>query len=194
MKHQYKAVFLDRDGVINHNVFYSDSQEWESPRKPEELKLISGVFLAIKKIQQANYKIFIVSNQPSAAKGKTSIDNLKAISSLLLAQFKKNNIYLTEAYYCYHHPAGIIPSYTKQCLCRKPSPYFLLQAQKKYQLDLKKSWMIGDRVTDIECGQKAGVKVLGITPDHPCIKPQQNKVVWHKNLTEATSSLLKENY
>jgi D-glycero-D-manno-heptose 1,7-bisphosphate phosphatase len=160
------AIFLDRDGVINKNVFYHDTQEWESPRTPREFEFIEGAVNAIQRLHQADYALFIVTNQPSYAKGKTTLEDLKDILDDCVFKLKKAAIPIVHAYCSYSHPQSIIPALKFDCPYRKPSPGALLQAARDYNLDLKASWMIGDRETDIECGHKAGVRTIRVAPDY----------------------------
>ena len=168
-----RAVFLDRDGVINRNVYYADTGEWESPRVVSDLALMDGVLPALRSLQRANFLLFIVSNQPSFAKGKTTLDDLRAIHDEMESLLTADGIRLTEAFYCFHHPRGIVPELAVQCDCRKPSAHFLLEAARNYDLDLRESWMIGDRDTDIECGQAAGVRTIQVERDHPSARATQ---------------------
>jgi len=162
-----RAVFLDRDGVINHNVYYADTGEWESPRRTADFIFMNGVLPALESLQRADFLLFVVSNQPSFAKGKTSLDELHAVHAHMEYLLEANKIRLTDAYYCFHHPAGIVRELAVQCNCRKPSPYFLLAAASDYGLELPESWMIGDRDTDIKCGHAAGVQTIQVKGDHP---------------------------
>lgn len=150
-----RAVFLDRDGTLNPEIFYADTQAHESPRTPQELTLLPGAAEALLRLQQAGFLLFLVSNQPNVAKGKNTSAELAAIHGRLEQLLAASGVTLTESFYCYHHP-----DYTGPCPCRKPSPHFLLQAQARYNLDMVHSWMIGDRDSDIECGRRAGVRTL----------------------------------
>ncbi len=167
------AVFLDRDGVINHNIYYKDTDEWEAPRVPSDLVLIDKSLDGMKKLQKEGFLLFIVSNQSSYAKGKTTLQNLKAIHLQLMTLIVEEKISITDTFYCYHHPKGAVPSLSHFCKCRKPSPYFLFLAEKLYPIDLKHSYMIGDRDTDLLCAKQAGVCPIGIQPDHPLTKKNQ---------------------
>ncbi len=167
---KFPAVFLDRDGVLNKNVFYPDAGEWESPRTKADLELCVGVGKALERLIQAGFKLFIVSNQPSFAKNKTSLDDLKEVAVQLESSFAAQGVTFCEAFYCYHHPQGVQPGYSGSCNCRKPAPYFLIQAAGKYDLDLSRSWMVGDRDSDIECGLAAGVTTIQVMSDHPTEK------------------------
>jgi D-glycero-D-manno-heptose 1,7-bisphosphate phosphatase len=161
-----RAIFLDRDGVINKLVFNHLTKEYESPHYVEDLELYQWTLEALQKLQEKGFLLFLVSNQPSFAKGKTSLENIKAIHNRFHIYVTDNGIKFTEYYYCYHHPQGIIPEFTCKCECRKPSPYFLLKAKKEFHLNMENSWFIGDRDTDIFCGQSAGVKTILIEEEH----------------------------
>ena len=168
-----RAVFLDRDGVINHNVYYADTGEWESPRKVADFALMEGVLAALASLQRAEFLLFVVSNQPSFAKGKTSLNDLRAIHIQMERLLSASGIQLSEAYYCFHHPRGTVPELAGPCECRKPSPHFLLAAARDYGIELPDSWMIGDRDTDIECGHAAGVQTIQVEGDHPSPAPRR---------------------
>lgn len=165
-----RAIFLDRDGVINRNIFYSDTGEWESPRIPDDVELHSNVIEALRMAEAAGYKLFVVSNQPNAAKGKSTVEELQQAHEKLARVLQESGIRITEFYYCYHHPDSTSKPFGGRCDCRKPSPYFLHKAEKDYRIDLQHSWMIGDRATDIACGISAGVRTVRVLPDHPSRK------------------------
>ena len=155
-----KAVFLDRDGVINALVFNAGTGCWESPHRPQDARLLEGSAQAVKSLASAGYMIFVVSNQPSYAKGKASLEDLREVHEKIAAELSAAGAPVTEFYYCYHHPSGNKPGYSLVCECRKPKPYFRLKAAGKYGLDMAASWLIGDRDSDIECGTAAGVRTV----------------------------------
>ena len=166
-----KGVFLDRDGVINPNIFNKSTGEWESPHQPDDFYLFPWTLEALRKLQDNGYKLFLVSNQPSYAKGKTSLENIKAIQDKFHTILNNNDICFTEYYYCYHHPNGIVPEFSIKCECRKPGILFVKQAESKYSITLESSWFIGDREADIICGFKAGTKtIMVIDTDRPQTK------------------------
>lgn len=154
------AVFLDRDGVINYPVLNPQTNEHEAPSSADSLRLFPGVLEALKVLQKLNYKLFLVSNQPDYAKGKTKLENLHSVHNRLHSILTENNILFSEYFYCYHHPNGIIPEYSFICKCRKPGNLFLTEAKAKYNLDFSKSWMVGDSDVDIFCGQSVGIKTI----------------------------------
>lgn len=141
-----KAIFFDRDGVLVKTV------NNRAPWREEELELYSEVD-CLKQLK--GYDLFLISNQPDAAKGKTIYAELHKIHERFHKILKSKGIYFKRYYYCYH---------TKEdnCSCRKPSPYFLLKAKKDYNLDFSQSWLIGDKNTDIECGMNAGIMTIKI--------------------------------
>jgi D-glycero-D-manno-heptose 1,7-bisphosphate phosphatase len=156
-----RAIFLDRDGVINRNIWNPATQAYESPLAPEQFELLPNVISALQILRDREYLLFLVSNQPNYAKGKASMHTLNAIHDRLEKSLKEADISFAAYYYCFHHPV-----YTGWCICRKPSPYFLFKARNSFGIDLNHSWMIGDRETDIGCGSAAGTLTLKISTIH----------------------------
>jgi len=156
-----RAVFLDRDGVINRNVLNAGTGKYESPLTENDFELIPGTLGAMRALQAAGYLLFLISNQPNYAKGKCSLSTLHSIHERLLGELAQADIRFSRFYYCFHHPHGSIAGYSRTCECRKPSPYFILRARSEFNLDdLSCSWMVGDRRTDVECGRAAGTKTI----------------------------------
>ena len=153
-----RGVFLDRDGVLNRNVWNPETSAYESPLTAEQFELLPKVIPALQLLNDSGYLLFVVSNQPNYAKSKASIETLDAIHCRLETALAQAGIAMTAYYYCFHHPA-----FTGQCVCRKPSPHFLLKARDAFDVDLGRSWMIGDRDTDIECGLAAGTRTVRIS-------------------------------
>lgn len=155
-----KAVFLDRDGVINRNV--------PNLTKVEQFELIDeSVSKAIKQINDAGHFVVLVTNQPVVAKGFCSMNDIALIHD------KMNNL-LNDAkidaiYICPHHPekgfSGEVKELKIDCLCRKPKPGLILKAAQEHDIDLSNSWIIGDSVVDVAAGQSAGVKTILIKGD-----------------------------
>jgi D-glycero-D-manno-heptose 1,7-bisphosphate phosphatase len=161
-----RAVFLDRDGVINPLVYNLSTNEYESPHYVEDFSVFPYVVRSIEKLIQKDFKIFLITNQPSYAKGKTTLENIHAIHASMDLLFVQHNIKFTNYYYCYHHPQGIVPEYSEDCDCRKPKSKFLKDAEKDYGIDLKNSWLIGDQDSDIQCGQSQGLKTVQVENKH----------------------------
>lgn len=162
-----RAVFLDRDGVINRNVFDPVTQEYGAPRTAEAFQLAPGAIPALAALQRAGFLLFLVSNQPDYAKGKCSLEDLAGVHRRFESELDAAGVVFTRFYYCYHHPKGIVEGFSGACNCRKPSPYFLFEARDAFSMSLESSWIIGDRSTDVECGQIAGVRTIRVEADHP---------------------------
>lgn len=156
LHNKQKAIFLDRDGVINKYVgFLRDINEFE---------LLDGVAEAIKKINESGYLAIVVTNQPVIARGEVTYEELHEIHNKMETLLGQEGAYLDAVYYCPHHPhkgyEGEIPELKIECDCRKPKPGMLLQAAKDFNIDLKNSWMVGDSDTDIEAGKNAGCQTF----------------------------------
>jgi D-glycero-D-manno-heptose 1,7-bisphosphate phosphatase len=165
MSKNRRALFLDRDGVLTEPVWNPATGEYESPHAVDELRMCENIAMPLKQALSLGFDLFIVSNQPSYAKGKASLADLMAVAERVNAFFQAAGVRFRDAFYCFHHPNGVIPEYSRPCHCRKPSPYFLHQAATRHHVDLRASWMIGDRDTDVECGQRAGCHTVLIL--HP---------------------------
>jgi D-glycero-D-manno-heptose 1,7-bisphosphate phosphatase len=159
---QPAAVFLDRDGVINRNVMNPLTLAWEAPLTVESFVPANNALLALRALRKAGFLLFLVSNQPNYAKAKVSFETLEDIHNRLLHLLHEEQIEFAAFYYCLHHPHGVRPGYSGPCCCRKPSPFFLLQARDQFGLDMERSWMVGDRASDIACGQAAGVRTIHV--------------------------------
>ena len=157
-----RAVFVDRDGVLNPTVLNPATGRMESPLTPRDFRLIDGVMPALARLQDAGYWLILVSNQPNYALGKSSYLTLRTIQQMLETQLDAAGIHFTRFCYCLHHPKGLTPGYSDVCDCRKPAPGFLLRARDDFSLALSESWMIGDQPTDTECGHAAGARTVRI--------------------------------
>lgn len=186
-----RAVFLDRDGVINQNVVNPSTGKYESPLRAEDVVLHDGVIEALHLLAE-KFQLILVSNQPNYAKGKASLETLEKIHNRIFRDIQAAGISFTAVHYCLHHPEGVVEGYSGGCNCRKPSPFFLLQDAARYNISLAESWMVGDRAADIQCGQAAGVKTIRIKEDHPVIsewtQPKADYVA--NNLFEAARIIL----
>jgi D-glycero-D-manno-heptose 1,7-bisphosphate phosphatase len=151
-----RALFIDRDGVLDHLVHYPSSGEWEAPRSVADLKLVDGVTEALQRIAAAGWLLVIVTNQPSHAKGKVSRESLLEVHEALLASLP---VPIAASYVCFHHPEGVVPELSIDCDCRKPGTRFLRDAARDLAIDLTASWMVGDQDSDLLCGRAAGCRV-----------------------------------
>jgi D-glycero-D-manno-heptose 1,7-bisphosphate phosphatase len=137
-----KTIFLDRDGVINKEVGYL--------HKIEDFIFIEGVFEACLFFKKLDYQIIIISNQSGIARGYFTLSDYKKLTKWMLNEFSGKNISILDAFYCPHGPDS-------KCHCRKPMPGMFVYAKNKYNIDLEKSWMIGDQETDIQAANLAGI-------------------------------------
>jgi D-glycero-D-manno-heptose 1,7-bisphosphate phosphatase len=151
-----KALFLDRDGVIDALVLHDDG-EWGAPLRPEHVQLLPGAVDALHAAASDGWLLFVVTNQPDAAKGKTTQASLHDVHTELVRQL--GGAPVTEFFYCFHRAEDL-------CACRKPSPYFVQHAARYHDVDLARSWFAGDADTDVECGQRAGCRTALIEYEH----------------------------
>lgn len=156
LKNKQKAIFLDRDGTINKYVGFL--------RNIDDFELIDGVSEAIKKINEAGYLAVVITNQPVIARGEVSYSELDMIHNKMETLLGKYGCYVDAIYYCPHHPDkgfdGEVPELKFDCECRKPKPGMIFEAASDYNIDLEKSWMIGDSRSDILAGMNAGCRTV----------------------------------
>lgn len=192
MSKRNKAVFLDRDGVINHLIYNPDTSQHESPHHPNDFTPIPSAAEALRMLADNHFILIVVSNQPSWAKGKTTHEKLVEIDKKLLEWCEQENIALTERYYCHHHPEAVIPELKLTCECRKPGTLFLQHAQSGYNISMKDSWFVGDRTTDILCGQKSGCRTILVKSEEPVKMEIANADFGADNLLEAAKIIIRE--
>lgn len=140
-----KALFLDRDGVINIEKDYL--------YKIQEFEFIDGIFELCKYYHDLGYIIIVVTNQSGIARKYYNEDDFNRLTTWMISEFEKNNIEIKKVYFCPHHP-----DITGECQCRKPNPKMLLDASMEFDIDMKNSIIIGDKQRDIEAGLNAGLK------------------------------------
>ena len=161
-----KAIFLDRDGVINEIIWNDDIEQLDSPLKEEEFCLLPQVVDALKCLSEQGYLLFVVTNQPAAAKGKTSYATLCSINHQFVQMMDRAGVEITEVQMCPHY--GKKSAHTKEyflirnCDCRKPKTGMIQNILDKSNIDLKCSWMVGDSATDIICGKDVGLHTVFI--------------------------------
>lgn len=155
-----KAVFLDRDGVINEIVYHKEMGILDSPANTDEFILFLDAADAINKLHKLDFKVIIISNQPGIAKDKFTIDTFEKIRKKMKDELARQDAYVDAEYFCLHHPEGKNKDYTMICECRKPKPGLILKAASEHEIDLKNSWMIGDGIIDIQAGNEAGCKTI----------------------------------
>ena len=157
-----RAVFIDRDGVINEILYFADMGRIDTPFHVDQFKLLPKVGEAVRLINQLGFKAVVASNQPGIARNNFGEDTLDKINARMKSEISRDQGVIDAIYYCRHHPEGANPKYRVDCDCRKPKPGLLLQAAKDLGIDLKKSYMVGDGINDIQAGEKAGCKTIMI--------------------------------
>jgi len=168
-----KAIFLDRDGTLNVEKDYlykKEDFEWEYKVIP-----------ALKIFYDLGYKLIVITNQSGIARGYYTEEDLKELNYFLINNLKKERIELTDIFYCPHHEKGI-GEYKKNCKCRKPGIELFENARKKYNIDYSQSYMIGDKVADLESAIRLGVKPILVKTGHG--KEELNKIYFKTEIYE----------
>jgi len=163
-----KALFLDRDGVINVEKDYL--------YKIEDFEFIDGIVSLCQHYQEKGYLLFVVTNQSGIAREYYNENDFNRLTTWMLNQFKTKDVFISKVYFCPHHP-----QISGECNCRKPKPGMLLQAKDEYNLDMKNSIIIGDKERDIEAGYNAGLVETYLF--------DQNKIVTHSSASKVVNKL-----
>jgi D-glycero-D-manno-heptose 1,7-bisphosphate phosphatase len=166
-----RAVFLDRDGVINEMVPSIEGPD--SPRSVDEFKLLPGAAAAVRGLNELGLPAVVVSNQPGVGKGKFPVANLEAMTERMREALHDDQAVLQGIYYCMHHPHAVVAGYRTLCECRKPKPGLLVQAAKDMNLDLIGSYMVGDQRRDMIAGKSVGCTTFLIGAEHLGAKPDE---------------------
>ncbi len=154
-----KAVFLDRDGVITE-----DPPHYA--HRLDQLKLINGSAQAIRLLNAQNFHVIVVSNQSGVARGYYQESDVKIFNEEMNHLLESAGAHIDAIYYCPHHPDAVIEYYKKDCKCRKPKPGMILDGIQKYSLDIQNSFVVGDKWSDIEAGECAGLKTVLVLTGH----------------------------
>lgn len=162
-----RAVFIDRDGTINVNFGYINN--------PDDFKMYPGVKDGIKLLKDNGFKIIIITNQSGIARGYFSEETLEKIHEKMKSELSKEGAMIDAIYFCPHHP-------DEKCNCRKPKPGMLEKAIKDFNIDIEKSFIIGDRMLDVEAGHKIGCKTV--------LVPERKDLVWQ----ERKESIIEPDY
>lgn len=155
-----KAVFLDRDGVINALVYHQDAGVIDAPFTRSQFKLLPHVPGAIRLLNDLGLRVAIVSNQPGIAKGHLKLEMLKVFERRMLSRIRAAGGRIDRIYYCLHHPEAKIRKLRQRCRCRKPKIGLLEQAAADLRVSLDECYMIGDGIPDLLAGCRAGCKTI----------------------------------
>jgi histidinol-phosphate phosphatase family protein len=147
-----RAVFLDKDGTLIHDVPYNVD--------PDRIALTPGAIEGLRLLRAVGFQLIVVSNQSGVARGYFAEEALDAVEARLRALLAAGGVLLDGFYYCPHHPQGTVPGHAVACACRKPAPGLILRAAAEHQLDAGHSWMVGDILDDVECGRRAGCRTV----------------------------------
>ena len=158
-----KAVFLDKDGTLVENVPYNVD--------PEKIRLAEGAEEGLRSLKAAGYELIVVSNQSGVARGYFDEAALEPVERRLRKIFTDAGVSLDGFYYCPHHPDALVDRYRENCFCRKPRPGLIFKAAREHEIDLSRSWMIGDILDDIEAGRRAECGTILID--------NGNETIWH---------------
>ena len=167
-----KVIFLDRDGVINHDYGYVG--------KIENFEFIDGVFYSCKYFINLGYKIIIITNQSGIGRGYYSENDFSILTNWMIKEFNKNDIDILKVYHCPHIPSD-------NCDCRKPNPLMITQAVEEFDIDLDNSWLIGDNISDIDTAINSKIKNYILIDSQ---KNNQKNYMLANNLIDATNIII----
>lgn len=159
----HRALFLDRDGVVNKELSYLFM--------PSQVEFVPGIFELCQLVQGQDFKLIIITNQAGIARQLYTEADFHALMDWIIAQFATRGVEIDSYYYCPHHPQADLEKYRRDCPNRKPKPGMLLQAARERSIDLSRSVLVGDRCTDMAAGIAAGVGDLLLlegTESLPC--------------------------
>lgn len=173
-----KAVFLDRDGVINRK-----APEGEYITRYEDLVILAGVAEAIRNLNHSGYRVLVVTNQRGVAKGRIAIPELDRIHQQLVCKLAQEGATIHHIYYCPH-------DLDQGCECRKPAPGMLIRGVKEFRIAPRVSWMVGDSVSDVEAGHRAGCRTALVRANPSIANCDLRADIIAGNLSEAVQIIL----
>lgn len=166
-----KAAFIDRDGVIN--------EERNYVHRIEDFVILPGVVDGLAVLRDAGYRLILVTNQAGIARGYYVQAVMDRLHDHLRASLAASGVKFDAIYFCPHHPQGSVCGLAIECNCRKPAPGLLLQAARDFDLDLGKSVLIGDKLSDIQAGQRAGVGITVLVESGHALEPSARSQANH---------------
>lgn len=164
MSESRRAVFLDRDGTVIRDAGYLSDES--------VVELLPGVAETLAKVKAAGLDLIVVTNQSGVARGYFPIEAVHRINAKVAEMLESASAGVTAVYFCPHYEKGVVQEYSHVCDCRKPAPGLLFRARDEINIDLARSFLVGDSTTDIECGMNAGVRTVLIR------EPKFNEGEW----------------
>ncbi len=151
------VIFLDRDGVLNVDLGYT--------YRAGDLKIVSGAISGLKKLHQAGFEFVVITNQSGVARGLYTLQDVAAFHAELVRQIalEAPEIKFVDFMVCPHHPKGVVAEFAIECGCRKPGIKLITDAATKYGIDLQRSWLVGDKASDVDCAHNAGMRAIQVT-------------------------------
>ena len=155
-----KACFFDRDGIVNEMIFDNENGVVVTPLNQNQVVLVLGITELLQTTKKLGFLNILISNQTNVGLGRIDLKTHELIQQTIKEKLQQENAFFDKEYFCFHHPYAKVEEYRKECDCRKPKIGMLLQAKQDFDIDLKKSWMIGDGVFDVIAGHDAGCKTI----------------------------------
>lgn len=180
MKHI--GVFLDRDGTVSEEVGYVNHLS--------RYKLFPSTAQAIKKLNSAGLKAILITNQAGVARGYFTEDLIWRVHEKLVSELANFDARLDGIYYCPHHPSAGEPPYRANCDCRKPKPGLIYKAAQEHEIDISKSFMVGDKYTDVELAQRIGIKGVMVMTGYGIGEYEYQRNTWPKMPDKIATDLL----
>jgi D-glycero-D-manno-heptose 1,7-bisphosphate phosphatase len=162
-----KALFLDRDGVINVDIGHA--------HRIDQIQFVDGIFDLVRRANNLSYVVIIVTNQAGIAKNMYSEAEFSSLSQWMVSEFSKQGAIIRDVVHCPHHPEATLVRYKQRCNCRKPEPGMLLQSNAKFHLNASQSVIVGDHYSDILAGHRAGLRDLYLlgSAENGVLAPQE---------------------
>ena len=186
-----RAVFLDRDGTLIHDVGYLC--------RLEDVRLYPWTATAIRKLNQAGWLTITVTNQGGIGKGLYTEELVEQAQAMIARELAKQGARLDALYYCPHHPEASLPAYQLECRCRKPAPGMVEDAAHRFQIDLSSSWVVGDTRRDMQLGFRTGMRTILVMTGHGADEYKSQQPAWPsppdwiaENVLEAAEIILAE--
>ncbi|MCX7970644.1 MAG: HAD-IIIA family hydrolase [Negativicutes bacterium] len=166
-------ILVDRDGVVNELVYCTDSGEWESPRTVADVRFRDGAVAGLKQLAATGWQLALVSNQPSAAKGKCRLTDLQAVRRHIAGRLAEQGVAFLFEQYCWHHPLAVPGRWRRRCDCRKPETGALERKLGKWQADRQRLVVIGDQDCDWLLAGRLGAEAVLL--DYPYSRDKRQR-------------------